>query len=113
MLDAFEDRPWPLLPGWATIPGRDLLTGEPVCQVPAVFEPHEVVQGTRDHVEACAFCSFTREFTKTLPRLTESRSSSSSGGGSRSSSFGGGRSGGGGASRGYYKAPNSCFFAEC
>jgi uncharacterized protein len=47
--------------------------------------------------EACAFCSFSREYTKTLPRI-QSGSSSSSGG---SSSFGGGSSGGGGASRGY------------
>jgi uncharacterized protein len=50
--------------------------------------------------ETCAFCSFTNEYTKVLPRLSESRSSSSSGG-SGGSSFGGGRSGGGGASRGY------------
>ena len=57
--------------------------------------------GSARVVETCAFCSFTREFTKTLPRITESSSSSSSGGASRSSSFGGGRSGGGGASRGY------------
>jgi uncharacterized protein len=57
--------------------------------------------GSARVVETCAFCTFTREFTKTLPRITESSSSSSSGGGSRSSSFGGGRSGGGGASRGY------------
>lgn len=47
--------------------------------------------------EQCAFCSFTNEYTKVLPRIQESDSSSSSG----SSSFGGGRSGGGGASRGY------------
>ena len=52
--------------------------------------------------EQCAFCSFTNEYTKELPRLSESSSSSSSSGGSSSSSsFGGGRSGGGGASRGY------------
>jgi uncharacterized protein len=57
--------------------------------------------GSARVVETCAFCSFTHEFTKTLPRIVESSSSSSSGGGSRSSSFGGGRSGGGGASRGY------------
>jgi uncharacterized protein len=57
--------------------------------------------GSARVVESCAFCSFTREYTKTLPRITQSSSSSSSGGGSRSSSFGGGRSGGGGASRGY------------
>jgi uncharacterized protein len=57
--------------------------------------------GSARVVETCAFCTFTHEFTKTLPRITESSSSSSSGGGSRSSSFGGGRSGGGGASRGY------------
>jgi uncharacterized protein len=47
--------------------------------------------------EKCEFCSFQREFTKTLPRITQSSSSGGSGG----SSFGGGRSGGGGASRGY------------
>jgi uncharacterized protein len=50
-------------------------------------------------LEKCAFCSFTNEYTKTLPRITQSSSSSS--GSSGGSSFGGGRSGGGGASRGY------------
>lgn len=48
--------------------------------------------------EKCEFCSFHREFTKTLPRIQQSSSSS---GGSGGSSFGGGSSGGGGASRGY------------
>jgi uncharacterized protein len=56
--------------------------------------------GSARVVELCAFCGFTREFTKTLPRITQSSSSSSSGR-SGGSSFGGGRSGGGGASRGY------------
>ncbi len=56
--------------------------------------------GSARVVEQCAFCSFTREYTKVLPRITQSSSSSSSSGRS-SSSFGGGRSGGGGASRGY------------
>jgi uncharacterized protein len=56
--------------------------------------------GSARVVEMCAFCSFTNEYTKTLPRIVESSSSSSSGG-SSSSSFGGGSSGGGGASRGY------------
>jgi uncharacterized protein len=51
--------------------------------------------------EQCAFCSFTHEYTKTLPRITQSSSSSSSSSGGSSSSFGGGSSGGGGASRGY------------
>ena len=51
-------------------------------------------------VEQCAFCSFTKEYTKKLPRIVESSSSSSSGS-SGGSSFGGGSSGGGGASRGY------------
>jgi uncharacterized protein len=55
--------------------------------------------GSARVVETCAFCSFTREYTKVLPRITQSSSSSSSG--RSSSSFGGGRSGGGGASRGY------------
>jgi len=55
--------------------------------------------GTARVLEKCAFCSFTNEYTKVLPRVTESRSSSS--GSSGGSSFGGGRSGGGGASRGY------------
>jgi uncharacterized protein len=55
--------------------------------------------GTALVMEKCAFCSFTNEFTKTLPRITQSSSSSGSSGGG--SSFGGGRSGGGGASRGY------------
>ena len=52
-------------------------------------------------VEQCAFCSFTTEYTKVLPRITESSSSSSSSSSSGGSSFGGGSSGGGGASRGY------------
>ena len=56
--------------------------------------------GTARVLEQCAFCSFTNEYTKTLPRITESSSSSSSGS-SGGSSFGGGSSGGGGASRGY------------
>lgn len=57
--------------------------------------------GSARVVERCAFCTFTREYTKVLPRITQSSSSSSSSGGSSSSSFGGGSSGGGGASRGY------------
>jgi len=57
--------------------------------------------GSARVVELCAFCTFTREYTKVLPRITQSSSSGSSSGGSGSSSFGGGRSGGGGASRGY------------
>ena len=55
--------------------------------------------GTARVTEQCAFCTFQREYTKTLPRITRSSSSGSSSGGG--SSFGGGRSGGGGASRGY------------
>jgi uncharacterized protein len=60
-------------------------------------------EGTARVTETCGFCTFTNEFTKTLPRLSESSSSSSGGGSSSSSSssFGGGSSGGGGASRGY------------
>ena len=59
-------------------------------------------EGTARVTETCGFCTYKNEFTKTLPRLSESSSSSSSGGGSSSSSsFGGGSSGGGGASRGY------------
>jgi uncharacterized protein len=58
-------------------------------------------EGSARVTETCGFCSYTHEFTKTLPRVSESSSSSSSGGGSSSSSFGGGSSGGGGASRGY------------
>ena len=55
--------------------------------------------GTARVNEDCGFCTYTHEYTKTLPRISES--SSSSGGGSSGSSFGGGSSGGGGASRGY------------
>jgi len=58
-------------------------------------------EGTMRVNEQCAFCSFTNEYTKVIPRKSESSSSSSSSGGSSSSSFGGGSSGGGGASRGY------------
>jgi uncharacterized protein len=58
--------------------------------------------GSARVVEKCAFCSFTHEYTKVLPRITQSSSSSGGSSSSRgSSSFGGGRSGGGGASRGY------------
>ena len=53
--------------------------------------------GSARVLEQCAFCSFTREYTKTLPRISQSSSSSS--GSSGGSSFGGGSSGGGGASR--------------
>ena len=57
--------------------------------------------GTAEVTETCGFCTYAHQFTKTLPRITESSSSSSSGGGGSSSSFGGGSSGGGGASRSY------------
>jgi uncharacterized protein len=59
--------------------------------------------GSARVVELCAFCTFRHEYTRVLPRITQSSSSgsSSSGRSSSSSSFGGGRSGGGGASRGY------------
>jgi len=57
--------------------------------------------GTAQVTETCGFCTFKNEFTKTLPRISESSSSSGGGRSSGSSSFGGGRSGGGGASRGY------------
>ena len=77
------------------------------------FETHRAADVSRHHarleirggsarvVETCAFCSFTNEYTKTLPQISESSTSSSSSGGSSGSSFGGGSSGGGGASRGY------------
>ena len=58
-------------------------------------------EGSMQVLEQCAFCSFTNEYTKVLPRVSESSSSSSSGSSSGGSSFGGGSSGGGGASRGY------------
>jgi uncharacterized protein len=57
--------------------------------------------GTAQVMEKCAFCTFHREHTKTLPRIQPSSSSSGGSSGGGSSSFGGGRSGGGGASRGY------------
>ena len=60
----------------------------------------EYSEGSALVLEKCAFCSFTNEYTKVLPRITRSSSSSGSSGGG-GSSFGGGRSGGGGASRGY------------
>lgn len=55
--------------------------------------------GSAHVAEQCAFCTFHREYTKTLPRIQRSSSSGGSSGGG--SSFGGGSSGGGGASRGY------------
>jgi uncharacterized protein len=64
-------------------------------------------EGIMHVIEQCAFCSFTNEYDKTIPRVRESSSSSSSSdsswGGSSGggSSFGGGSSGGGGASRSY------------
>jgi uncharacterized protein len=57
--------------------------------------------GTAQVVETCAFCTFHREHTKTLPRVQPGSPSSGGSSGGGSSSFGGGRSGGGGASRGY------------
>ena len=57
--------------------------------------------GTAQVIEKCAFCTFHREHTKTLPRIQPGSSSSGGSSGGGSSSFGGGRSGGGGASRGY------------
>jgi uncharacterized protein len=57
--------------------------------------------GTAQVIETCAFCTFHREHTKTLPRVQPGSSSSGGSSGGGSSSFGGGRSGGGGASRGY------------
>jgi uncharacterized protein len=56
--------------------------------------------GSARVVQTCAFCSFSREYTKVLPRIQSSGSSGGSSGG-HSGSFGGGRSGGGGAGRGY------------
>ncbi|MEO6236682.1 MAG: TPM domain-containing protein [Vicinamibacterales bacterium] len=68
-------------------------------------------EGSARVTDTCGFCTYTHEYTKTLPRISESSSSSSGdggssssfggGGSSSSSSFGGGSSGGGGASRGY------------
>lgn len=55
--------------------------------------------GTAQVTETCGFCTYKNEFTKTVPRLSESSSSSDRS--SSGSSFGGGSSGGGGASRGY------------
>ena len=56
--------------------------------------------GTALVLVKCEFCTYTKEYTKVLPRISQSSSSSGSSGGG-GSSFGGGRSGGGGASRGY------------
>jgi uncharacterized protein len=58
-------------------------------------------EGTARVTETCGFCTYKNEFTKTLPRISESSSSSSGGSSSGGSSFGGGSSGGGGASRSY------------
>jgi len=57
-------------------------------------------EGSAQVTETCGFCTYSHQYTKTLARLSESRSSSSGDSGS-SSSFGGGSSGGGGASRSY------------
>jgi uncharacterized protein len=57
--------------------------------------------GSARVVEQCAFCTFHREYTKALPRISSSSSSSGSSSSGGSGSFGGGSSGGGGASRGY------------
>ena len=57
--------------------------------------------GTAQVIEKCAFCTFQREHTKTLPRIQPSSASAGGSSGGGSSSFGGGQSGGGGASRGY------------
>ena len=57
--------------------------------------------GTAQVIEKCAFCTFHREHTKTLPRIQPSSPSSGGSLGGGSGSFGGGRSGGGGATRGY------------
>jgi uncharacterized protein len=65
-----------------------------------VIEPASTTSsGSASVAEQCAFCSFSREYTKVLPRISSNSSSSS--GSSSSGSFGGGSSGGGGASRGY------------
>jgi uncharacterized protein len=68
-----------------------------------VIDPASTISsGSARVVETCAFCAFSREYTKVLPRIeASSSSSSSSSSGGSSSSFGGGGSGGGGASRGY------------
>jgi uncharacterized protein len=69
-----------------------------------IDSPSTTSSGSARVVEACAFCTFRREYTKVLPRVEPSDSSSGSSGGSSSggsSSFGGGGSGGGGASSGY------------
>jgi uncharacterized protein len=60
-----------------------------------------ISSGSARVVERCAFCSFSREYTKVLPRIQSSSSSSSGSSSGSSGSFGGGSSGGGGASRGY------------
>jgi uncharacterized protein len=62
--------------------------------------PTTMSTGTALVMVKCEFCTYTKEYTKVLPRISQSSSSSGSSGGG-GSSFGGGRSGGGGASRGY------------
>jgi uncharacterized protein len=81
----------------------------PQCHNRTVTSTQETIQaattssmGTARVTEKCGFCTYSREYSKTLPRISESSSSSSSSdGGSSSSSFGGGSSGGGGASASY------------
>lgn len=60
------------------------------------------LEGLEEVAERCRHCDYTRTYTRTLPRISESSSTGSSfggsgGGGGGGSSFGGGSAGGGGA----------------
>ncbi len=85
-------------PRWFTSYGRCPQCSHRTCsKTEATIEAATTTSSGRARVtEDCEFCTYHRQYIRTIPRI--SSSSSSSGGGS---SFGGGSSSGGGASRGY------------